>query len=127
MRILVSGSRDWPYPEIVWRALAVFAVSNRSVTVVEGGARGADQHAFDWAQGMGNAASERHPADWARHGKAAGFIRNQEMVDLGADVCLVFRYNGSRGATDLLNRARKAGIRCRLIDVILTETNGGSR
>lgn len=130
MRILVTGSRDWPGRSLVYAELMrAFENSEGDFVVVEGGARGADRFAADWALALGRedarVRNERYPADWARHGKAAGFIRNQEMVDLDADLCLAFRYNGSRGTTDCLERVRKAGIPCRLIDLTLTETNGG--
>lgn len=126
MRILVTGSRDWPYPEVVYRELAnITAEQPGPHTVVEGACHvgGADAAAHTWAEdqawGGADVTSERHPADWAKHGKAAGFIRNQEMVDLGADICLVFRLNGSKGTTDTIERCRKAGIRVRIIDLRL--------
>lgn len=53
---------------------------------------------------------ERHPAEWDKHGKAAGPIRNQKMVDLGATVCLAFPLPGSRGTAHCMSAARKASI-----------------
>lgn len=47
------------------------------------------------------------PADWAHHGRAAGPIRNQEMID-EADALAVFP--GGRGTTDCTLRAEKKGI-----------------
>lgn len=53
---------------------------------------------------------ESHPADWENDGRGAGFIRNQRMVDLGADVCLAFVEGASRGTRDCMKRAGQAGI-----------------
>lgn len=55
-------------------------------------------------------ACEAHPADWGRHGRAAGPIRNQHMVNLGADLCVAFLTTGSRGAVKTAALAEAAGI-----------------
>src|SRR5690606_30354012 len=54
-----------------------------------------------------------YPADWRRHGRAAGPIRNQEMADAGADLCIAFP--GGRGTADMVRRARAAGIPVRSV------------
>lgn len=127
MRILVTGSRDWPYPEVVYRELSWVKDNSKfdKLIVVEGACiyGGADEFAHTWAEDMKFSGEEvdceRHPADWEKHGKSAGFIRNQEMVDLGADLCLAFRFNSSKGTTHTIERARAAGIPVRVIDVTI--------
>jgi hypothetical protein len=46
-------------------------------------------------------------ADWTKHGKAAGPIRNQEMID-EADALAAFP--GGRGTADCVRRAKAKGI-----------------
>lgn len=62
------------------------------VTFVHGDCpTGFDRICSDWIQVYGSLCSrilvieEKHPADWKKHGKAAGPIRNHEMVDSGGD------------------------------------------
>lgn len=114
MRLLITGSRNWPFPEDIHDAI-VEACSKldvkyfKHVILVHGGAKGADTIAAEFGEMLGMTIEE-HPADWKRHGKKAGYIRNAEMADLGADLCLAFIYNRSRGATMMKNLCHKAGI-----------------
>ena len=112
MRILVTISRDYPRPRDAVRALMKViydpGIAMR-VTVVHGASH------MDWllagtALALGHD-HEPHPADWPGKHRAAGPIRNNEMVDSGADLCLAFIVPLSRGAKDCAQRAEAAGIR----------------
>jgi hypothetical protein len=106
MRVLVTGSRDWTDWPTIMDAIEALP---RWAVVVHGGARGADQTAGAFADAFG-LAQEVFPADWKRHGKGAGPLRNQAMVDAGADIVYAFPLPSSRGTLDLIRRAEAAGI-----------------
>lgn len=108
-RVLVTGSRDWADWMVIRAALVGVRHPIYPGTLVHGGARGADKMAAHVARDMGWLI-EPHPADWDQHGKRAGFVRNAEMVKAGADVCLAFIRNNSRGATMCARLAEDAGI-----------------
>lgn len=54
------------------------------------------------------------PADWKTHGKRAGSIRNQKMID-DYHPQLVVAFPGGAGTADMVRRARAAGIEVREI------------
>lgn len=118
VRVLVTGSRDWPQPRTVWAALDAVAAEHagQTLTVVHGACKtGADAHAAVWCGRARDAGwdvlEEPHPADWTQHGNAAGPIRNRAMVEAGADVALVFLGPGpSKGTRGTLALAIGAGI-----------------
>ena len=111
MRVLITGSRDWDaFTAIAYAIEDAIPLNPAGVTIVSGACpTGADEMAEEYAR-MWGMTVERHPADWETYGKRAGFIRNAEMVALGADVCLAFIKNDSNGATMTANQAEKAGI-----------------
>lgn len=110
MRILVTGSRDWKDSWVVIMALRDVLGGHPKGTIVEGGGQGADRIARNWARRFPDLTVETHKAEWRTQGSAAGPIRNQKMVDLGADICLAFPLGESPGTRDCMRRARKAGV-----------------
>jgi hypothetical protein len=113
LRVIFSGARIWTDPEPVQAALncLVRKAGSDPLTIVHGAARGLDALAGSLAALMPGVTVEAHPADWNTHGKAAGHLRNQKMVDLGADLAMAFPLGESRGTRDFIRRAQAAGIR----------------
>lgn len=108
-RILVTGSRAWSDRARLEWALGA-ALVFRPIVIVHGACpTGADAMAAAWARRAG-VEVEAWPADWSRHGRAAGPRRNQAMVNAGARHCLAFVLPSSRGTEDCVRRAEAAGI-----------------
>lgn len=118
MRVLVCGDRNWvdsvrdPWG-IVMRELSRFP---QGTVVIHGDCRGADKIAGHTAKTLGFDVLA-FPADWNTHGRAAGPIRNRQMLKEGKpDMVLAFHTNiaTSKGTRDMLKAAEGAGIETHL-------------
>jgi hypothetical protein len=99
MRVLVCGGRDYNDYDTVQRVLYDFCDEHNlaeneykmpnGLTIIHGGARGADSLADQWAV-VNWVPFEKYKADWDTHGRAAGPIRNQQMLDTGIDYVIAF-------------------------------------
>lgn len=97
-RILVTGSQDWNDGARIHRVLKALWILRPGAVLVSGACpRGADAHAEAWWRVLGGEV-EPHPADWGRHGRAAGMRRSEKMVQLGADICVAFGMPCTRAA-----------------------------
>jgi len=112
--VLVCGGRDYGDWNAVYRELDAVLAHRRSaglpdggMVVLEGGATGADRFARWWATERGISFHEE-PAEWGVHGRSAGIIRNQKMVEMSPDLCIAFP--GGRGTADMVSRCRRQGI-----------------
>jgi hypothetical protein len=111
MRVLVCGSRDI---DMDGRKYVHSRLDELDETrgpfrvVIHGLAPGVDREAASWAKDMGRLEAPFR-ADWHTHGKAAGPIRNQRMIDEGKPD-LVIAFPGGRGTADMVRRARAAGL-----------------
>lgn len=128
MRILVTGGRRFHDWNLLNGILNEYANCTNIVIIHGDCPTGADQLAQDWVDYQ-SVRVERYPADWKgpcrptcqpnhrRNGicPAAGAYRNQEMVDLGADICIAFPDSESRGTWDCVKRAKAANIPVRII------------
>lgn len=110
MRVLVCGGRDYTDTETVYCTLDRIHKNEQIDIVIEGNARGADRIAGYWAR-RNKIDNLKFKADWAKpgYGKAAGPIRNQQMIDEGKpDYWIAFP--GGRGTADMVKRLKAAGI-----------------
>jgi len=81
----------------------------RSIALlIHGDARCADRLAGEWAQDRG-IPCRPFPADWQKHRRAAGPIRNKQMLVEGMPD-LVVAFPGGRGTANMVGQARAAGI-----------------
>lgn len=91
---------------------AWIAKHGRPTLVIEGEARGADTMAAHWARTLGIEVAA-FPANWDDHGRAAGPIRNKQMLDEGRpDAVIAFSTDlaNSRGTANMVRQARAAGV-----------------
>ena len=93
--------------------LALCDLLGTKLTLVHGACpSGTDAIADRWARRREDAGVivETHQANWNQYKRSAGPIRNQHMVDLGADMCIGFVYGASIGTRHTLSLARNAKI-----------------
>ncbi len=117
MRLLICGSRHWTDGELILQELRALHAREQVEVVIEGEAPGADTLAREAVRQLGIPVLP-FPADWEKHGRAAGPLRNQRMLDEGRpDMVLAFSedLNSARGTADLCARARRAGLPIHLI------------
>lgn len=112
MRVLVCGDRHWADKDKIREVLS--SVPNLEA-VIEGEAKGADTLAREVAEELGVPVLP-FPANWVRYGRAAGPIRNRQMLGGKPDLVIAFHNNigESRGTKNMLGLAKDAGIPTRL-------------
>lgn len=127
VRVIVTGSRDWARASSVNGALDNILRRYGRVTVVQGLCpTGADVFAHRWVEmrsATRNVSGVGFPANWNKEGRQAGFVRNEQMVQAGADMVLAFALpcrrrtkwcppglHASHGTADCVLRAKKAKI-----------------
>lgn len=108
MRVLVCGGRDYSDVSRVSAVLDKLHHEAGIDVVIEGGARGADRWAYQWAD-LNNVETNTFEADWENHGSFAGPMRNKRMLEEGKPD-LVIAFPGGRGTADMVRKALKAGV-----------------
>lgn len=119
LRMLITGPREFPseFHQAVIDTLVeeVHALAEYEVApiVVQGGARGVDKIAREWARSNGFMVETHYP-DYQQYGRTrAPHVRNATMVNLGAHVVVGFLLGDPKtgGTVTTLEKAEKAGLR----------------
>ena len=107
MKVIIAGGREINDYELVLKAVlnAGFDIT----AVVSGAARGVDTLGERFAEEAGLQLF-KFPADWDKHGRAAGPIRNQVMGDF-ADALIAIWDGQSRGTKHMIDYATKKGLK----------------
>ena len=109
-RVLICGDRDYKHEQKIFDYIQ--ALNPLEDIIIHGNARGADASASTAAKLFGFAIIG-FPAQWNKYGKAAGPIRNQQMLDEGKPDLIVYFHDNikkSKGTKDMVGRAEKAGL-----------------
>lgn len=113
MRVVVCGSRYCQERERIHQFLDDHHKEWGITLLIEGGSRGVDQYAGEWADSHG-IAHVYCPAHWDYYGNQAGPIRNKTMLSLYPDYVLAFP--GGRGTQNMISQANKHRIPVGVID-----------
>ena len=108
IRVCVCGGRDYQDKDRVYAVLGSLHKIRQDFKIIQGGAKGADMLAAQWAVEHG-VPYETFEADWEKHNRAAGPIRNAEMLKSGIDMLVAFP--GGSGTANMISICEKEGIK----------------
>lgn len=101
MKVVICGGRDYQFTQADKNRLYGLKKSIPITEVISGGARGADRCGEDWARSQGLSVKV-FEADWEKHGRFAGPLRNDVMAQY-CDAVVVFP--GGAGTANMVSKA----------------------
>lgn len=106
--VLVCGGRTYDNYDKIAEVLDHLDEEQGIDVVVQGGAKGADRLAKEWAYNR-NIQCIQEDADWDRYKKKAGFLRNKKMLEMyKPDIVIAFP--GGNGTAHMCRIAEEAGV-----------------
>lgn len=115
-RVLVVGSRTFADKNLLFEVLDHIHNSNNPIEIVAGGCpTGADSFAKEYAQKSRPLTPQNlyteFPAEWEKHGRAAGYIRNKKMHEYISQfpnrICIAFWDGKSKGTAHSFELAKQ--------------------
>lgn len=116
IKLAIVGSRSFSDKSIFDRTMLRLEEEYEISTIVSGGARGADSMGENYADRNGIDKIIFRP-DWNKYGKAAGFIRNEDIIK-NCDVCVAFWDGGSHGTKHDIDLCEKYNKKCYIVNYI---------
>jgi len=120
-KILVTGGRDYnnrlqlykSMDDVLEEVFGVEGIPMSGIVIIHGAAKGADNLADEYGINRGFRVM-RYPADWKKYGRAAGPIRNGQMLTERPDIIVAFP--GGAGTANMTKQGERAGVRVIKID-----------
>ena len=116
-KVIIAGSRGFSnYKLLKDTCNSVLKDKKKSynIIIVSGGAKGADKAGEQYAKDC-DFDLEIYPADWKKHGKSAGFRRNEQMAEV-ADGLIAFWDGKSHGTEHMIKIAEEKGIEVTVVN-----------
>lgn len=113
MRVAVVGSRTITDTQKIFHVLD--GMKDKITCLISGGARGVDSIAYAWAKKQGLETLILKP-DWKTHGRAAGVIRNKEIIRQ-AEYVIAFWDGKSKGTHHSIQWAQKLHKPCFVLNI----------
>ena len=113
-RVIIAGSRNFSDYSLLHQTMdnLLRNVADQHIVIISGTARGADRLGELYAKNRGYEL-KKFPADWKQYGRAAGYLRNEQMAQ-NADALVAFWDGESRGTKNMIDLARKYQLKIRI-------------
>jgi hypothetical protein len=109
MKVIIAGGRDYQLTDEDYLRLDDLHDKIGITEVVSGKAKGADTGGEEWARSRGIPVKD-FPADWDKHGKRAGPIRNFQMAEYVGNIGAVVLFPGGIGTQNMRYQAVRHGL-----------------
>ena len=114
MKVIIAGGREFDNYELLCEKCDNILQNESDIEIVSGTCKGADLLGEDYANEKGYSIKQ-FPADWKKHQKSAGAIRNKQMA-LYADALICFWDGKSRGSKNMIDTANNNDLKVRVIN-----------
>ena len=121
-KVIIAGSREFTdYALLEKKCDKILKdIPKDKLIIVSGKCSGADLLGEHYAKSRG-IPIEEFPADWNKHGKAAGPIRNKQMAYYASHLIVFWNGNDKGGSINMIKQAREQGLTIRIIEYLKYE------
>lgn len=113
MKVIIAGGRTFDDYALLCSKCDKILRQQTEIEIVSGNAIGADKLGERYAAERGYHVTQ-FPADWDKHGKSAGYLRNADMAEY-ADALIAFWDGKSKGTKHMIDLAEKNRLLVRVI------------
>jgi hypothetical protein len=113
VKVIIAGGRDFDDFDLLCKKVDKILSRQDEIEIVSGTARGADKLGERYAELRGYDI-KRFPADWGNNGRAAGYMRNEDMADY-SDALIAFWDGSSKGTLHMIDTASERGLKIRIV------------